>query len=127
VVNVGAVASIIAELQSWGHAVTATDLDPSLVGKQICGIEVISGVRTAEVVAESDVAVVTGMTVSNGTIDNIIEAARGSGTQIIMFAESGASFAGVYLSQGIDCVISERFPFYIFQGASEIGIHRRPM
>jgi hypothetical protein len=48
--------------------VSAADLDPRLVGKAICEVEVVSREETAELVPASDVAVVTGVSLSNGTI-----------------------------------------------------------
>ena len=55
-----------------------------------------------------------------------IEAARESDTRLLVFAETGAFFGPEYCrTVGIDTVVSEPFPFYIFQGVSRIEVHRR--
>jgi hypothetical protein len=42
-----------------------------------------------------------------------------------MFAETGAWLGREYCrSFGIDAVISEPFPFYIFEGTSTLRVHR---
>jgi hypothetical protein len=45
---------------------------------------------------------------------------------LLLFAETGANFGEEYCrTMGIDTVVSEPFPFYIFQGTSTIEVHRR--
>ncbi len=126
VVNVGVVGNIIKELKDKGLNVYATDLDPNLVNKHIHGVLVQDGNEyTDKLVRECDVALITGMTLITGTLDNIIKSAMESGTKIVMFAETGAWFAQEYCNSfGIDSVVSEPFPFYIFEGTSRINIYR---
>jgi hypothetical protein len=45
-----------------------------------------------------------------------------------MFAETGANFGEEYCRTiGVDVVVSEPFPFYIFQGVTRIEIYRRDL
>jgi hypothetical protein len=125
-VNVGVVGDLIKKLKDRGHSVLATDLDTELVGKTIHGVNVKHGSRTLEYVKCCDVAIVTGMTLSTNTLDEIFVAALEHDTRILLFAETGANFAEEYCCTiGIDAVISEPFPFYIFQGVSTIEVYRK--
>lgn len=125
VVNVGVVGHIIDELLNRGYHVFATDLDPSLQGQKFLDRVVVHpGNKTLHFVASSDVAIVTGMTLSTDTLDSIISTAKAHDTKLVVFAETGSSFAPAYLQLGVDCVIAEPFPFYIFQGATLIEVYR---
>jgi hypothetical protein len=125
VLNVGAVASFVKALRAHGHQVTATDLDPAIVGRQIGGVTVESGDRTLELLSDADLAVVTGMTLANGSLDEIIGVARSSHTRVLLFAETGAYIAEhLCAARIIDAVFSEPFPFYIFQGQSKVRFSR---
>lgn len=124
VVNVGAVGNIVLSLLDRGVEVHATDLDENLIGREIGGVRVESGDHTLPRVAESDLALVTGMTLPNGSINDIYETAKASGTRLVMFNETGANLGESLCRLGIDCVVSEPFPFYIFQGQSRIDVYR---
>lgn len=125
VVNVGAVGNIILSLLSKGAEVYATDLDENLIGREISGVTVESGDYTLPRIASSDVALVTGMTLPNGSINRIYEVAKESGTKLVMFNETGANLGESLCKLGVDCVVSEPFPFYIFQGQSRIDVYRK--
>jgi uncharacterized UPF0146 family protein len=127
VVNVGAVGNIILSLLDKGVEVYATDLDENLIGREVGGVRVEDGDRTIPRVAESDLALVTGMTLPNGSINGIYDTAKASGTKLVMFNETGANLGEALCRLGIDCVVSEPFPFYIFQGQSRIDVYRREL
>jgi hypothetical protein len=42
-----------------------------------------------------------------------------------MFAETGSNLGDFYVKNGVDCVIGEPFPFYIFQGKNTLNIFRK--
>lgn len=126
VVNVGVVGNVIRNLCGQGCEVLATDLEPETVGQRVHGVLVEDGTRTFERVAESDLAVVTGMTVATDALGPIVEAARAGGAKLLVFAETGANFGEEYCrTLGVDTVVGEPFPFYIFQGVSRIEVFRR--
>lgn len=125
VVNVGVVGDILTAFTERGAHITGTDFDPSIVGRRMFdSVEIIDGARTLDVIAESELCVVTGMTIATRTIDGIIERCRVSGTKIIVFAETGANLGGYYVAHGVDAYLSEVFPFYIFNGPSRIAVYR---
>lgn len=124
---IGAIGTLIAALQKRECEVLATDLDRSLVHTQLHGVRIDDGNEsTLHHVAAADVAVVTGMALATGTLGQIIEVAKASRTSIVLVAETGSWFAPIYREVfGIDCVVAEPFPFYIFSGCSEVRLFRK--
>lgn len=114
IVNVGVVGDFLEQLvKERSFAVEATDKYDALWGEKIHGVEIQEDSRTERCVAEADIALVTGMTLANGTIDGIFEAARENGTKLVLFAETGSNFAEMYLDEGAASVIAESYPFYL--------------
>jgi len=126
VVNVGVVGNVLRDLRVRGYEVCASDLERDIVGSTVHGIEVQDGTRTFDLIGQSDLAIVTGMTIATDSLELIVEEARKAGTKLLLFAETGANFGEEYCRTiGIDTVVSEPFPFYIFQGVSTIEVHRK--
>lgn len=126
VLNVGVLGNLIKGLADKGYAVMATDLDDEIIGKPIHGVTVEHGSKTFKYIKDVDVAVITGMTLTTHAAGDIVDICRKYGTKIVMFAETGANFGEEYCQTiGLDAVVSEPFPFYIFQGMSTIEIYRR--
>lgn len=123
IVNVGVVGDIIKFFSEQGYQIVGTDFDECIVNTQLFGSYIYSGQNTLDVVANSDVAIVTGMTITTETIDDIIECCKQNNTKLIIFAETGANLAQFYIEMGVDSYISETFPFYIFNGTSRIDIY----
>jgi len=124
VVNIGVVGNIIKELKDNGAKVYATDRDPHIVGSLIGGVKVEGCDANKKRIPDCDLALVTGMTLSTRTLEDILNRCKASGTKLVIFAETGANFAEEYCKLGVDAVISEPFPFYIFSGVSKIEIYR---
>ena len=120
IVNIGVVGDILNVFNEAGADIFGTDYDPSIIGN--LDVPVVDGASTLDAVRESDLAIVTGMTVTTNTIDSILDCALKNGVKVIVFAETGANFASFYLSRGVDVYLSEHFPFYIFSGASAIDV-----
>jgi len=124
--NVGVVGDLVKKLRDRKFNVSATDLDGGIIGRKFHGVEIEHGEKTMEFVKKSDLAIISGMTIATDTLEQIIEVAKENETLLLMFAETGANFGEEYCRKyGIDTVVSEPFPFYIFQGVSTIDIYRR--
>lgn len=128
IVNVGVVGDFIAAL---GHRndvmLTASDYYHRIVGQEVGGVVVQHGSMTPELVADADVAIVTGMTLATGTLDEIFTVARENSTAVILFAQTGSHFAEAYLGLGAAAVLAEPLPFYLSgDGVSRIDIFRQP-
>lgn len=124
IVNVGVVGDILLTFQELGAYVIGTDFDSSIIGNNTFNIPIRSGEDTLEILKNSDLAVVTGMTIATATIDDILETCLHNNVKTIVFAETGANLADYYLKHGVDVYLSEHFPFYIFNGDSIIDVCR---
>lgn len=126
ILNVGVVGDFLSALQSSTDiSLTASDYYLRIVDKKVAGVTVQHGSATPRLVAEADIAIVTGMTLATGTLDEIFAVAREHGTAVILFAQTGAHFAEVYLELGAATVLAEPLPFYLSgDGVSMINIFR---
>jgi hypothetical protein len=126
VVNVGVVGDFLAVLgQKHSIELTASDYYQHIVGTEVSGVMVQHGSSTLRLVAEADVALVTGMTLANGTLDEILAIARANDTAVVIFAQTGAHFAETYLDYGATTVVAEPLPFYLSgDGPSTINLFR---
>ncbi|MCT4542631.1 MAG: DUF364 domain-containing protein [Vallitalea sp.] len=123
VVNVGVVGNIIKCLLDHNVNVVGTDFDEKIVGKKLFDkVEVMHGDYTNDIIRKADVAIITGMTLATNTLDKIIKTAKENDTKTIIFAETGSNLYDFFIDAGIDVVISEPFPFYIYQGKTQIKI-----
>lgn len=123
IVNVGVVGDFIKAFSEVGAHVVGTDFDQAIVGKSVFGnTNIIHGSDTLKEIADADLAVVTGMTITTQTIDSIIECCQKNNVKLIVFAETGANLAGYYVDKGVDVYLAEHFPFYIFNGTSIIDV-----
>lgn len=124
---IGAIEQVISTLTAAGCTVSATDLDSSIIGHTVGGALIKDGRdSTLSSIVECDIAVISGMTLATGTLEQILMAAKGSGTRIVMIAETGAWFAPEYCTTfGVNSVIAEPFPFYIFDGPTQVRVYRR--
>jgi hypothetical protein len=126
ILNVGVLGNLIKGLTGKGYSVVATDLDEGILGTPVHGVTIEHGSKTYHYLKDVDVAVITGMTLATDAVGDIVDLCKQHDTKVIMFAETGANFGEEYCRTiGIDAVVSEPFPFYIFQGVSTIEIHRR--
>lgn len=123
VVNVGVVGDFIKTFAEEGAYVVGTDFDESIIGKNLFeNSDIVYGTDTLKEIKDADIAVVTGMTITTQTIDDIIKCCKKNNVKLIVFAETGANLAGYYIGKGVDVYLSEYFPFYIYNGISVIDI-----
>ena len=126
VCNVGVVGNFIKMLLERDIDVVGTDFDKNITGKKLFDkSDIYYGDRTLEFVKKSDVALITGMTLATSTMDDIIKTAKENNTKVIVFAETGSNLGCYFTKRGVDCVVGEPFPFYIFQGKNIINIFRK--
>lgn len=67
-----------------------------------------------EVLGEADAVVATGMTLSNGTFDLVLEHCREQGVPLVVYAQSGSAVARAFLGSGVTALNAEPFPFSQF-------------
>jgi hypothetical protein len=126
VVNIGVVGNLLKALGKKGYKVLATDLDEKILDSTIHGVRIEPGTRNFQYIKNADLAVITGMTLTTDALNDIVHICQENDTRLVMFAETGANFGEEYCRTiGVDVVVSEPFPFYIFQGVTRIEIYRR--
>jgi hypothetical protein len=126
IINIGVLGNLIKSLKDRDYSVIATDLDEKILDTSVHGVEIEHGSKNFKYLPESDVAVITGMALTTDALGDIIDTCKKHDTRIVVFAETGAHFGEEYCrTLGVDSVVSEPFPFYIFQGVSRIEIYRR--
>lgn len=124
-VCVGAVGSILSQLQQLGWTPKVTDLNPSIVGSRVAGLLVEDGFEhTLNYVASADVALVTGMAFATGSMSAILETAHSSGTAVVVYAQTGANLAACLVPNLASVVIAEQFPLYLFPGKAGVRVYR---
>jgi len=125
VLNVGVVGDIVFQFYNRGCQVIGSDFDSTIVGQLFFDkVPIISGTHTLDALKDVDIAVVTGMTIANATLNEIIAVCREYNVKLIVFAETGSNMGQFYVQEGVDCYLGEAFPFYIFNGVSTIRITR---
>jgi hypothetical protein len=126
VAQIGVMGNLIHLLQQEDVTLAASDFDRELIDHGILGLPVEPGDRSEELVADADVALVCGETLASETLESLVAAAQDNGTRLVVFAVSGCHFAEEYVRTfGIDAVISEPQPQYLFQGPSALEVFRR--
>lgn len=123
IVMLGAVGSFIQSLSSAGYQVKVGDLHPALVGQTVGGISVRHLAEIEAEIAPESIILLTGMAIANNTLDRLLQLRRTLGAFLILYGQSGMSFASDYIIGGVDCVIDEKFPFYTMDGISRIEIY----
>ncbi len=94
-----AIAERLVDIFGTDH-VMMTDLNADNIGKIRFGVEVLDGnLRTSELIDKSELVVLTGTTLVNGTFDKILEQVMATGTDYLIY---GVTTAGVCALRGFD-------------------------
>jgi hypothetical protein len=125
VLVIGAMAGTHAALVARGFEVTATDMSPDVVGRNLGGVTVRDGADNNALMEAADIVIVTGMSFPNGTLPGLMCAAQNSNTSTMIWAVTGRNLGHYYTAHGVDCVISDPAPFLQLPGPVSIGIWRR--
>ncbi|MGA8610508.1 MAG: DUF364 domain-containing protein [Xanthobacteraceae bacterium] len=125
VLVIGAMVSTLTELVARGFQVTATDMSPDIIGRSLGGLTVRDGKENESFIETADLLIVTGMTLVNGTLPSLVQAAKNNNTSTMIWAVTGKNFGPYYTEHGIDCVISDPSPFFYLPGPSSIEVWRR--
>ncbi|PKV89852.1 Rossmann-like domain-containing protein [Streptomyces sp. TLI_146] len=76
-----------------------------------------------EVLGAADAVVATGMTLSNGSFDTIVQRCRARGIPLVVYAQTGSAVARAFLGRGVSALSAEPFPFSQFS-ADETALYR---
>lgn len=75
------------------------------------------------VLERAEAVVATGMTLSNGSFDTVLERCRSRGIPLIVYAQTGSAVARAFLGSGVTALSAEPFPFSQFS-AEETVLYR---
>ncbi|MEW1696279.1 DUF364 domain-containing protein [Streptomyces sp. NPDC091278] len=75
------------------------------------------------VLDRADAVVATGMTLSNGSFDTVLERCRARDVPLIVYAQTGSAVARAFLGSGVTALSAEPFPFSQFS-ADETPLYR---
>ncbi|RSS78185.1 DUF364 domain-containing protein [Streptomyces sp. WAC06614] len=73
-----------------------------------------------QVLERADAVVATGMTLSNGSFDTILERCRARGVPLVVYAQSGSAVARAFLGSGVTALSAEPFPFSQFSAEDTV-------
>lgn len=68
----------------------------------------------ADVLDDADAVVATGMTIGNGTFDEIVGRCRDRAVPLVVYAQTGSAVARAFLGDGVSALSAEPFPFSQF-------------
>ncbi len=123
---IGATAGMIGALVERGFEVSATDMSPAIVGNALGGVIVDSGqTANARLMKAADLAIITGLTLTNQTLPSLMRLAKRHNTSTMIWAITGRNFGQYYTESGADCVVSDPSPFLLLPGPQTIMITRR--
>jgi hypothetical protein len=114
-----------AALIARGFQVTAADMSSDVVGRVLGGVMVSDGTENRKFIERADLVIITGMTLPNRTLPDLLEIAKVNNTSTMMWSVTGRNFGYYFVQHGIDCVISDPLPFLMLPGPARIGIWRR--
>lgn len=126
VLNVGVMGIFLRQLGEKGVQVIGSDFAPDVANSRFNETDIYHGERTMELIPQCDVVLATGMTLTTDSLGDILREVQSHGKRLILFAATGANFAQEYCDLfGVDVVLSEVQPQYMFQGTSTISVYRK--
>lgn len=69
-----------------------------------------------KVLEQADSVICTGMTLSNGTFDTILQVVRRRNIPLTVYAQTGSAVVAQFIGQGVTALVAEPFPFTQFSG-----------
>lgn len=106
---IGVVAPLVAAIQAHGGVCLPCDFN---LERTADGTAVAKDM--APVLDAADLVIATGMTLSNGSFDMILERCRHRGVPLVVYAQTGSAIVPRFLGGGVSAVSAEPFPFSQF-------------
>lgn len=106
---IGVVNPLVAAIEQRGGQCLPCDFN---MERTQSGIEVAKDMNP--ILEQADMVIATGMTLSNGSFDNILAAARRREIPLIFYAQTGSAIIPRFLGSGVTAVAAEPFPYSQF-------------
>ena len=117
---IGVVNPIVEEIEKRGAQCLPCDFNMT---RTSTGINVTRDMDP--VLRRADRLIVTGMTLSNGSFDTILQAAKERNIPLLVYAQTGSAIAPQFLGSGVSAVCAEPFPYSQFSAEpSSIYLYR---
>ncbi len=106
---IGVVNPIVDEIEKHGGICLPCDFNMS---------QTASGIKVEQdmipVLRQADRVIVTGMTLSNGSFDEILAIVRERKIPLLVYAQTGSAIVAQFLGQGVTAICAEPFPYSQF-------------
>ncbi|MBW4718129.1 Rossmann-like domain-containing protein [Saccharothrix obliqua] len=109
---IGVVDPLVAAIRDRGGRCLPCDLDRRSTQ---WGDPITADMR--EVLEQADAVVATGMTLGNGTFDDILRTCLEKDAPLVVYAQSGSAVVRHFLGRGVTALSAEPFPFSQFSSA----------
>jgi putative heavy-metal chelation protein len=112
-------------LKNRGFDIVAWDRDPEYVGQVLCPDVIVGYADTVEEqLRGADVLLISGMTIGNNTLPEILRAASERGIPSACWAVTASSIAPLFRTIGLTSAICEGFPPYFLPGETHLKLFR---
>jgi hypothetical protein len=112
-------------LVSRGFKIQAWDRDRDYVGAQIApDVSVRYAADVDEQLSGADIALISGMTIGNNSLWDILRAAREHGVKTVCWAVTASNIAPFFRAAGLTSAVCEGFPPYFLPGETRLRIYR---
>ncbi|NOT27631.1 MAG: hypothetical protein HOP16_16210 [Acidobacteria bacterium] len=106
---IGVVNPLVAAIRRCGGTCLPCDFN---MGRTLDGQPVAKDMMP--ILEEADLIIATGMTLSNGSFDQILTVVRRREIPLVMYAQTGSAIAARFVGQGVSALSAEPFPFSQF-------------
>jgi hypothetical protein len=106
---IGVVNPLVAAIEARGASCLPCDFN---MAKTQSGLLVSKDMMP--VLQKADLVIATGMTMSNGSFDRIIDLVQQRQIPLIIYAQTGSAIAPQFLGKGVTAVMAEPFPYSQF-------------
>ncbi|MET1255642.1 Rossmann-like domain-containing protein [Aliikangiella maris] len=118
---IGVVNPLVDAIEEKGAQCLPCDFN---IKKTQSGIDVVQDMLP--VLQQADYLIATGMTLSNGSFEKIVETAKKRDIPLVFYAQTGANIIPQFLNSGVTAVLSELFPFSQFSAIqSPVYLYRQ--
>lgn len=124
VLLVGAVPEIARDVLKSTKKLRITECGQDSCGTKLYDIPIEMGVdSTLNLLEKSDIAIVTGATMTSNTIDDILEIGAKNNVDMRFYLETGTGFSDYLFKKGAKLVLAEAFPYYNMPGITKINLY----
>ena len=124
VLLIGAVSEIARDVLKSTKNLSITECGQDSRGTGMYDIPIEIGAdATLKRLGKSDIAIITGATMTSNTIDDILDIGVKHNVDMRFYLETGSGFSRALLRKGAKLVLAESFPFYDMPGTTKMNLY----